>query len=162
MRDGKLLYEMGKFDEAEVKLKEATRLEPGNEGAFYYMNLVKQARYEREAKSHTIDTQDRIVQVEKAYEQPVHRGLLPTGNPYALTNLVHTGSGREAIYSKLDRIRLDSVSWPEGLPLIEVLRNLSEQSKLRDPDKKGINFIFNPNAQAAPTAFLVRRRRNDH
>ncbi len=31
-------------------------------------------------------------------------------NPYASTNLVHTGPGREAIFSKLDRIRLDSVS----------------------------------------------------
>jgi tetratricopeptide (TPR) repeat protein len=152
VRDGKLLYEMGKFDEAEVKLKEAIRLDPDNEGAFYYQNLVEQARYEREARVHTIDTQDRMVQVEKAYEKPVNRGLLPGPNPYALTNLVHTGPGREAIYSKLDRIRLDAVSWPEGLPLIEVLRNLSEQTKLRDPDKKGINFIFNPNAQIAATA----------
>ena len=66
MRDGKLLYEMGKFDEAEVKLKEAVKLDPDNEGAFYYMNLVKQARYEREAHVHTVDTQDRMVQVEKA------------------------------------------------------------------------------------------------
>ena len=149
MRDGKLLYEMGKFDEAEVKLKEALRLDPDNEGGFYYLNLVKQARYQREAKIHTIDTQERMVQVEKAYERPVNRGLLlPVPNPYALTNFVHTGIGREAIYSKLDRIRLDSVSWPEGLPLGEVLRNLSDQTKLRDPDKKGINFLFNPNAPA--------------
>ena len=90
-----------------------------------------------------------MVQVEKAFEKPVNRGLLlPVPNPYALTNLVHTGTGREAIYSKLDRIRLDSVSWPEGLPLGEVLRNLGDQTKLRDPDKKGINFLFNPNAPA--------------
>src|SRR5208283_5263430 len=34
VRDGKLLYEMGKFDEAEVKLKEAMKLDPENEGAF--------------------------------------------------------------------------------------------------------------------------------
>ena len=153
VRDGKLLYEMGKFDEAEVKLKEAIRLDPDNAGAFYYMNLVKQARYDREARAHTIDTQERMVQVEKAYEKPVNRGLLPASNPFALTNLVHTGAGREVIYSKLEHIRLDSVPWPEGLPLVEVLRNLSEQTKLRDPDKKGINFLFNPNvpAAAAPT-----------
>ncbi|MGA2281914.1 MAG: hypothetical protein ABSG80_16610, partial [Verrucomicrobiota bacterium] len=149
VQDGKLLYEMGKFNEAEVKLKEAVRLDPDNEGAFYYMNLVKQARYDREARVHTIDTQERMVQVENAWVKPVNRGLLPTSNPYALTNLVHTGAGREIIYSKLDHIRLDSVSWPEGLPLIEVLRNLSEQTKLRDPDKKGINFLFNPNVAAA-------------
>ncbi|MGA2241556.1 MAG: tetratricopeptide repeat protein [Verrucomicrobiota bacterium] len=150
VQDGKLLYEMGKFDEAEVKLKEAVRLDPDNESAFYYMNLVKQARYDRETRAHTVSTQERMVQVENTWVKPVGRGLLPVPNPYALTNLVHTGAGREAIYSKLDHIRLDSVSWPEGLPLIEVLRNLSEQAKLRDPDKKGINFIFNPNSAAAP------------
>jgi tetratricopeptide (TPR) repeat protein len=152
VRDGKLLYEMGKFDEAEVKLKEAMQLDPDNEGAFYYMNLVKQAGYDREARAHTIDNQERMVQVEKAYVKPVNRGLLPVPNPYALTNHVRTGAGREVIYNKLDHIRLDSVNWPEGLPLVEVLRNLSDQAKLRDPDKKGINFLFNPNATAASTA----------
>ena len=152
VRDGKLLYEMGKFDEAEVKLKEAIKLDPDNAGAFYYMNLVKQARFDREAHMHTIDTQERMVQVENAWVKPINRGLLPVPNPYALTNFVHTGDGREVIYSKLNRIRLDKVSWPEGLPLSEVLRNLSDQTKLRDPDKKGINFIFNPNAAAASTA----------
>ncbi len=48
VRDGKLLYEMGKFEEAEAKLKQAVKFDPDNEGAVYYMNLVKQARYERE------------------------------------------------------------------------------------------------------------------
>jgi beta-lactamase regulating signal transducer with metallopeptidase domain len=73
----------------------------------------------------------------------------PASSADASTNLVHTGAGREVIYSKLDRIRLDTVSWPEGLPLSEVLRNLSDQTRLRDPDKKGINFLFNPNAAPA-------------
>lgn len=152
VQDGKLLYEMGKFDEAEVKLKQAMTLDPDNEGAFYYMNLVKQARYDRAAHQHTIDDQDRMVQVEAAYVKPVNRGTLPTPNPYTLTNLVHTGVGREAIYSKLNRIRLDNVAWSEGLPLNEVLHNLSEQAKLRDPDKKGINFLFNPNTPGAAPA----------
>ncbi len=31
------------------------------------------------------------------------------------------------------------------MPLREVLRNLAEQSKLSDPDKKGINFLINTN-----------------
>src|ERR1035437_4902736 len=105
VRDGKLLYEMGKFDEAEVKLKEASRLDPDNDGAFYYMNLVQQARYGRQTRAHTINTQERMVQVENAWVKPVNRGLLPVPNPYALTNLVRTGDGREVIYSKLNRIR---------------------------------------------------------
>jgi beta-lactamase regulating signal transducer with metallopeptidase domain len=73
----------------------------------------------------------------------------PASSADASTNLMHTGAGREVIYSKLDRIRFDTVSWPEGLPLSEALRNLSDQTRLRDPDKKGINFLFNPNADPA-------------
>jgi hypothetical protein len=45
--------------------------------------------------------------------------------------------------SKLDRIHLDA--FYDGLPLSEVVRSLSEQAKIRDPDKKGINFLINPN-----------------
>ena len=41
----------------------------------------------------------------------------------------------------------------DGLPLSEVIRNLSEQTKLRDPEKKGINFLINPNGDTSiPTA----------
>ncbi len=83
---------------------------------------------------------------EKAGGKPVNRDWL------SMTNFVRTGTGREVIFSKLNRIRFDQVSWPDGLPLSEVLRNLSDQTKLRDPDKKGINFTFHTNAPAASAA----------
>jgi beta-lactamase regulating signal transducer with metallopeptidase domain len=83
---------------------------------------------------------------EKTGEKPVNRGLL------AKTNSVGTGDGRKVIFSMLNRIRFDQVSWPDGLPLSEVLRSLSEQTRLRDPDKKGINFTFQTNAPAASAA----------
>ena len=41
VRDAKLLYEMGKFDQAEERLKSALTLEPDNQAAHYYMNLVQ-------------------------------------------------------------------------------------------------------------------------
>ncbi|MCX6930366.1 MAG: hypothetical protein NT154_45235, partial [Verrucomicrobia bacterium] len=40
VHDGKLLYEMGKLDEADVKLKLALKQDPHNEAALYYLNLV--------------------------------------------------------------------------------------------------------------------------
>jgi len=54
---------------------------------------------------------------------------------YAETNLTHTGPGRDVIDNKLNRIHLENVSY-DGLPLSEVIRQLSEQTKLRDPEKK--------------------------
>jgi tetratricopeptide (TPR) repeat protein len=149
VRDGKLLYEMGKLEEAETKLNEALKLDPDNAGAFYYLNLIKQARYQRNALQHTVDTQARMAQVEKQWVQP--RNPLSSPNPFAETNLIYTGPGREAIANKLDRIRLDTVAY-DGLPLTEVVRQLTEQARLRDPDKKGINFLINPNPDTSGSA----------
>lgn len=144
VQDGKLLYEMGKLDEAEAKLTAAQKLDPDNRAAYYYLNLIQQAKYVRENAQHTVDTQQRMADVEKQWVLPTSKTSLPVPNPYATNNLVYTGPGRQAIIQKLDKIRLDNVSY-EGLPLSEVLRNLSEQSKLRDPERKGINFLINPN-----------------
>ncbi|HLX95570.1 MAG TPA: tetratricopeptide repeat protein [Verrucomicrobiae bacterium] len=155
VRDGKLLYEMGKFEDAEAKLQQALKLDPMNEGAYYYMTLVKQAVDAREERMHTTDNQTRIVEVTKAWESPTRNSAqLPVPNPYATNDLVHTGPGREAIMSKLNRIRLDQVFY-DGLPLSEVVRNLSEQAKVRDPDKVGINFLINPNADNSASVTTV-------
>ncbi len=155
VQDGKLLYESGKFDEAEVRFDQALQLDPDNRAAFYYMNLLKQADFDRQAHQHDEIYQDKMVQVEKAWTPKVGIGL-PVPNPYVTNTDVHTSAGAEAIYNKLDSIRINSVAWQDGLPLSEVIRYLEEQSKLRDPEKVGINFIFNPNVSAPPenpTAF---------
>ncbi|MBW8865015.1 MAG: hypothetical protein JF609_08860, partial [Verrucomicrobia bacterium] len=145
VQDGKFFYEMGKLDEADAKLSAAVKLDPDNTGAYYYQNLVKQARYTRDLQQHAVDTQTRMEQVEKQWVLPKSSAQLPVPNPYATNNLVYTGPGRQAIVAKLDKIHLDTVSW-DGLPLSEVVRQLSEQSRLRDPERKGINFLINPNA----------------
>jgi beta-lactamase regulating signal transducer with metallopeptidase domain/Flp pilus assembly secretin CpaC len=116
VQDGKLLYEIGRFEEAETKLKAALALTPDNQAAHYYMNLVQAAK----SGWHT--------------------------------NNIHSSPGREAIFSKLNSLRLESISWSNGIPLSEAIRYLAEQSKLRDPDKNGINFVFNPNVAATTTA----------
>ncbi len=144
-QDGKLLYEMGKLDEAQQKLEQALKLDPDNQGALYYMNLIQQAKYQRETEQHTVDSQTRMVQVEKQWVLPKSTAQLPQyDNSYATNNLIYTGPGRQAIISRLNSIRLDNVNF-DGLPLNEVLRQLSEQSKLRDPARHGINFLINPN-----------------
>jgi tetratricopeptide (TPR) repeat protein len=144
VQDGKLLYEMGKLEDAEAKLNQALLLDPDNGAASYYLNLIQQAKFAREAAMHTEDTQVRMADVEKHWILPSNKNNLVAGNPYATNTLIYTGPGRQAIMAKLDHIRLDTVSF-DGLPLSEVLRNLSEQSRLRDPERKGINFLINPN-----------------
>lgn len=152
-RDGQMLYEMGKLEEAQAKLEQALQLDPDNRGAYYYLSLTKQAMYAREDRKTAIDNDDRMVRVERAWEAPVN-AVTNFANPYFMTNLVYTGAGRQEIYSKLNEIHLDNVSY-QALPLSEVLRDLREKALLRDPEKQGINFIFNPNIEMIPSASSV-------
>jgi hypothetical protein len=64
-----------------------------------------------------------------------------------------TGSGRQVIIAKLERMRLDNVRY-DGLPLGEVVLQLRDESIKRDPEKRGINFLINQNldpGEAIPT-----------
>jgi type II secretory pathway component GspD/PulD (secretin) len=151
IQDAKLLFENGKYDEADALLNEVMKAEPGNYAAAYYSSLIKEKRHSNAVLQREIQTKKRILEVEKAWEMPTTREALPVPNPYAETNLIYTSQQRQTIMTKLERIRLDSVFY-DGLPLSEVIRNLSDESKRRDPDKRGINFIISPNADTANAA----------
>ena len=77
--------------------------------------------------------------------------LEPRPDGFSRTNIVHTSKGRQAIMSKLDRIRLESVEY-HTLPLNEVTKNLTSQAQRLDPEKTGINFFITREspASAAP------------
>jgi hypothetical protein len=80
-------------------------------------------------------------------------GARPEANEKAKSP-VPAGSGRQAIITKLELIRLDNVKY-DGLPLSEVVLQLRDEAKKRDPEKKGINFLINQNpdpGEAIPAA----------
>ncbi|HEV2318538.1 MAG TPA: M56 family metallopeptidase, partial [Verrucomicrobiae bacterium] len=60
-------------------------------------------------------------------------------------------AGRDSIYCKLSRLRLTSVSYHDR-PLNEIMRDLRRQSLKLDPDRTGINFLFNPNGGEASSS----------
>ena len=146
VQNARLYYEMGNLNEADVQLKEALKLDPANMNAIHYSEFVEQARARQALGHQSIDDQKKLVQVEQAWADPVKREMLPVPNPMARTNLIYTGHGRQRILGKLDRIHLDSVFY-DGLPLSEVIRSLSEEVRKRDPEKKGINILINPNQE---------------
>ena len=151
VHDAAILLEAGKLDEADAKLKEAVRLDQQNRAAYYYMDLVKEARFRISSQRHESANRDAMLKVSQAWEAPTKAALLPVPNPYASTNLIYTGRGRQAIVAKLGMIRFDTVQF-DGLPLNEVVRSLSDEARKRDPEKKGINIIVNPNSAAPPAA----------
>ena len=149
--DGRILFEAGKLDEAEVKLKLALKLDPDNQAGDYYLKLIEQTRYGRADKVKETMSRSSLVAVQQAWEPSTKRDQLPKPNPYARDTKIYTGKGRQTINDKLNRIKMDSVLF-DGLPLGEVVRSLSDEARKRDPEKRGINFIVNPNSAPAPAA----------
>jgi len=64
-----------------------------------------------------------------------------------VSRLAQASQGRQAIITKLERIRLDSVSFNKQ-PLSAVVRSLADESRKRDPEKLGVNFLLKSAASA--------------
>ncbi|HEV7928389.1 MAG TPA: hypothetical protein VGR14_23755 [Verrucomicrobiae bacterium] len=129
--NGKLLFEMGKYDEAEAILLQVIKDEPTNHSAPYYLDLIKEARY-----------------MDSARWRPEGFRRLPTPNPLD-SNLVYTTKARQFILSKLTNIIMDEVSF--DLPLKDALLKVRNESRKLDPDGIGVNFMINQDVEG-PTS----------
>ena len=130
VQDGELLYEMGRLDEAEQKLKLALQQDPKNARALYYLKLVDQVRSARAT-------------------------VIPAPVSGVASNQVRATTDRRRIVSKLNSIQVDSLSL-DGMELGEATAKLSALSKQQDPEKTGVNFlIVNTTTNATETQHVL-------
>src|SRR6185369_1363784 len=87
VQNGKLLYELGKMDESEAELKEALRIDPNNDTAFYYVRLIEQERTRRALNEQSVTSEKKFAAIEQAWTESSKREALPLPNPWATTNL---------------------------------------------------------------------------
>ena len=153
VQDGKLYYETGRLKEADEALRRALRIQPENQGAHYYLDLVNARTFATEARLREINSKKLLMEVEQAWSDPIKRTSLDIPNPYIRTNLAYTRDKRQAIYQKLRTIRLNEWGPIDNLPLSEVVNNISIEARRRDlatPGRApGLNFIISGNADAA-------------
>ena len=153
-QNGKALFEAGKYDMAEAKLRQALKLDPDNQGADYYLKLTVDRKASIASNQEEMTQREKILGVIKTWPDSTSRESLPVPNPYTRTNYVKTGQGRQRISHKLDAIKLDSVAY-DGLPLSEVIKAIDKDAINRDPDKKGINFLLSTTADPQQSAAQV-------
>jgi hypothetical protein len=162
IQEARHMLEMGQFEEAERKLNEVIKADPQSRPAFYYLNLIKELRFSRQRgfrlAQRPVDdlripllrdivSQDRITEIEKAWNPPGQREMMPRfGDPFATNNTGLTSAGRQALYRKLETIRIDQFPLEKETDLILVLKKLGDEIKRRDAGGKGVNLLF---AQAA-------------
>jgi beta-lactamase regulating signal transducer with metallopeptidase domain len=123
LADCKLLLQLGKLDESEAKLQKVLAIHPNDRAALYYLNLIKQTRARQSVG-----------------ERNTGSGALPLAN--APTNTVHTNAARQKIYQKLNEITFDKISFSD-MTLGEAVGKLVKETKTRDPNHEGLNFILN-------------------
>jgi hypothetical protein len=116
VQNAKVLFEMGKLDEAEAQLRRAITIDTQCQAAYYYLNLIREAR----TKS----------------AQPPLNGL---GGPRL--NLFNARTGRQAILAKLNRIRLNQIAF-DHLPLAEVVGILNLMVKEQDSSHDYTNLVL--------------------
>ena len=51
VQNGKVLFEAGKFDEAEAQLNQAIKIDPSNTAAYTYVNIIREQRHKQENAS---------------------------------------------------------------------------------------------------------------
>ena len=146
IQNGRLYFQTRNFDEAEKVMQDAIKIDPFNDLAYYYLRLVQEARFDDEMRKRDNTYNQRVLEVAQAWSKTKIREV-PNPNQYYRTNaeipyMIHTSKGRQRIMAKLDTIVFPEVSY-DGLPLNEVVKIISDDTKKYDPDKKGLNFIVN-------------------
>jgi len=121
IREGELLYQLGRHDEAEKLFREVVRIDPRNDAAYYYLRVIEENRPFRYRRTNAAP--------------PFVSGAGPD-------------VGR--LRGKLREIVIPSLNG-NGLPLGRVLAELMRQARRHDPESVGINILVLPDAGRAET-----------
>ncbi|HWC60739.1 MAG TPA: von Willebrand factor type A domain-containing protein, partial [Verrucomicrobiae bacterium] len=103
LQDGKLLFQLGKTDEAESKLNEALARDPANQGALYYLSLIKQQRVRQVVDARNVTSMTRMAQVETAWRdngarQQLSAPSMPRTNSISSSNWRNGTATAKGIY----------------------------------------------------------------
>jgi len=135
LKDGKSLYDMGKYAEAEALFQKFIDMYPDNKAAQYYLSIIKETR-DRQLQEPDI----------KHGAQNVPGPSAPI-NPIIRTSFTSTSPGQQKIFKKLNDITFDRISYT-NMPLVDVLKDLTPKTFPRDPDNEGVNFLLNRSADS--------------
>ena len=144
VQDAKVLMAAGRHAEAEAKLNDVIKSDPGNQAAYYFLNEIRDHRHSTDLMKREGWARDRFSDVTREWIEPNTRDALPKPNAYARTNIVRTSRSRSAIYSKLSRIMINEIKF-DNKQLSEVIKDLTTEAQKRDPDRAGVNILLAPN-----------------
>ena len=152
VQDGKLFYEMARYDKSEAKLRQALTIDPSSRGASYYLVLVQEAKNKLQVKKRDITSRDAIKNVTKDWVAPTSH--LDLEVPNSMANIsptnsypdeIYTGPGRMRIHRVLHNLKFDRfpiTGSAEGISLRELVNELHDAVIELDDS---VNFLIDSN-----------------
>jgi beta-lactamase regulating signal transducer with metallopeptidase domain len=173
--DAKIFYHAGKLDHAEGLCEEVLKIDPANSEALQLSAAIAVARHARSAELASsapsyISDMERVLPADRfiapqqigSFEHVISNAVAfssrQRGRDFqpaepakriAPTSVVYKSKGLQRINKLLRDIRLPVLAI-NNLPLATVLKDLSEEIKQRDPDKKGFDLMISPAPSRAP------------
>ncbi len=144
VEDGRILFNLGKLDEARAKFFEAREADPRSVAAYHYLEMIAERRGTDSSRKAEAKSRAETQQTESAWD-----AVLSNEPPDSAS-----GDSIEAsrnIVTKLNRIDVDSVHY-DHLLLAEVIKDLEEKSRRNDPDHTGVKFTIGTNAEPVQTS----------
>jgi general secretion pathway protein D len=155
LRDGKYLYELRDFDEAEDKFKRVLDFDPVNDVANNYLRLINKIRGDNAIIKRDRNFRAMVQEVNDAWDPPSHQKRLPVPNPEwqrrtmkgPAGNAVGGVGGNNNIFQKLASIRIPRMEALDGFTLIEAVNLVALAAKENDTtteleSEKGVNMII--------------------
>jgi len=155
LRDGKYLYELRDFDEAEEKFERVLDLDPIQDVANNYLRLINKVRGDHAVIKRDRNFRGMVQEVNDAWDPPSHQKRLPVPNPEWQRRTMKGVAGQavggtgasNSIFQKLSSIRIPRMEPLDGFTLIEAVNLVALAAKENDTttkleSDKGVNMII--------------------
>jgi general secretion pathway protein D len=150
-REGRILMNSGQYDEAEKRFYQIIGLDEYNIDAINMLRELARLRMEAAQVGYLQARERRLWEVEEAWRRPLPREVVaPKVEPTERIDVVRPTE----IARKLREIILPEVNFREA-NINDVVTFLALESRRRDPDRVGVNFVLRLGERAAPAAAPV-------
>ncbi len=154
-REGKILMNSGQYDEAESRFQQVLILDPYNADAHVLLKALSKQRIDYAQGAQDETRVHRLWEVSDRWTPPISSEVQPPKSEETAGPIVRDALRQESITKKLNEIIIPEINFREAA-VSDVIPYLSNESRIRDPEKVGVNFILSsviagPSPSTAPT-----------
>ncbi|HMP72099.1 MAG TPA: hypothetical protein PKE55_02445 [Kiritimatiellia bacterium] len=148
LAEGRALFELGEFNEAEVVFDRILSIDEYNVDAMRFLRRLEEIRYERRSLEREATVMAAMQQVRDTWN-PRNRGEISRPSALVGDGPVPVDTPTQRLQSKMESIIIPSISFRQA-NITDVVNFLVEASIAGDPQGDGVNIILN--LQTAPAA----------